>query len=150
MAETVRFEEMAGLSGRTFTSPWRTVRQEDVNLFAQATGDHQWIHVDTERARRESPFGGTIAHGYFSLSLVPVLLFETLEVTGASAVLNYGANKVRFPAPVPVGSRLRGVFSIANVEPVPGGVQVTFAAVLEMEGAAKPAMAAEILFRWLA
>lgn len=149
MAETVRFEDITGLVGRTFTSGWRTVTQEDVNLFARATGDHQWIHVDVERARRESPFGTTIAHGYFSLSLVPVLLFEMLEVTGAAAVLNYGTNKVRFPAPVPVGSRVRGVFTIAGVEPVAGGVQVTLSTVIEIEGGSKPAMAAEILFRWL-
>jgi len=149
MPETVQFQELGGLVGKTFTSSWRTVTQEDVNLFARATGDHQWIHVDVERARRESPFGGTVAHGYFSLSLLPVLLFETLEVTGASAVLNYGANKVRFPAPVLVGARVRGVFTITAVEPVSGGVQVTLATVIEIEGGAKPAMAAEILFRWL-
>ncbi len=149
MAETVRFEDIAGLVGKSFTSAWRTVTQEDVNLFAKATGDHQWIHVDVERARRESPFGGTIAHGYLTLALVPVLLFDTLEVTGAAAVLNYGTNKVRFPAPVPVGSRVRGVFTIAGVEAVMRGVQVTFGVVIEIEGGGKPAMAAEILFRWL-
>lgn len=150
MTEAIRYEELVGLVGRTFTSDWRRVRQEDVNLFAEATGDHQWIHVDVERARRESPYGGTIAHGYFSLSLVPALLFETLAVTGASALLNYGANKLRFPAPVPVGSRVRGVFTVAAVEPVSGGTQVTMSCLIEVEGGAKPAMAAEILFRWLA
>jgi len=149
MVEQVPFGELGKLVGKTFTSPWRLVSQGDVNLFAQATGDFQWIHVDVERAKRESPFGGTIAHGYFSLALVPVLLFETVEVTDARAVLNYGTNKVRFPAPLLVGSRVRGVFTITGVEPVPGGVQVTFGAVLEVEGGSKPAMAAEILFRWL-
>lgn len=149
MAETVRYEELAGLLGKTFTSDWRRVTQEDVNLFARATGDHQWIHLDVERARRESPYGGTIAHGYFSLSLVPALLFQTLEVTGAAAVLNYGANKLRFPAPLPVGSRVRGVFTVAGVESVSGGTQVTMSWLVEVEGGSKPALAAEILFRWL-
>ncbi len=149
MAETVRYEELAGLLGKMFTSAWRRVTQGEVNLFAQATDDHPWIHLDVERARRESPYGGTIAHGYFSLSLMPALLFKTLEVTGAAAVLNYGANKLRFPTPLPVGSRKWGVFAVAGVEPVSGGTQVTMSWLVEVEGNSKPAMAAEILFRWL-
>jgi acyl dehydratase len=91
----VGFADLARLAGRGFTSEWRAVTQEAVGAFAHATGDHQWIHVDPERASRESPFGGTIAHGYMSLALVPGLLFATIEVTGTRLVINYGANKIR-------------------------------------------------------
>ncbi|MGE5236642.1 MAG: MaoC family dehydratase [Acidobacteriota bacterium] len=150
-AHTVDLAGLRDLVGVPLTSPiWREVTQEAVDDFARATGDRQWIHTDPARARLESPFGRTIAHGYLSLSLVPALLFETLEVTGASLVINYGTNRVRFPAPVPVGSRVRLVARISGVEEVPGGLQVTLGATVEIEGSPKPAMAAELLYRYLA
>ncbi len=105
-------------------SEWHEVTQEQVNLFADATGDHQWIHVDVERAKA-GPFGGPIAHGYLTLSLVPVLLDEIMEVTGISMAINYGLNKLRFPAPVPVGSKVRAGATLAQLEDVTGGAQVT-------------------------
>jgi acyl dehydratase len=128
-------------------SEWHEVTQEQVNLFADATGDHQWIHVDIERAKA-GPFGGPIAHGYLTLSLAPVLLTEILEVTGVAMGINYGLNKLRFPSPVPVGSKLRAGAALANVEDVSGGVQVTLSVTYEIEGATKPVCVAEILFRY--
>jgi acyl dehydratase len=128
-------------------SEWHTVTQEQVNLFAEATGDHQWIHIDVERAK-SGPFGGPIAHGYLTLSLTPVLLAQVLQVEGVTMGVNYGTNKVRFPAPVPVGSNLRIGATLVAVEPVAGGVQVTVEAVYEVEGAAKPSCVAELLFRY--
>jgi acyl dehydratase len=150
MAKTVvAIQDIAALAARSFTSEWRTVTQEAVDAFAHATGDHQWIHVDPSRAAAESPFGGTIAHGFMSLALVPVLLFGSLDVTGSGLVINYGANKVRFPAPVRVGARVRGIFEILAVDTVEGGFQLTFKAIIEGEGTAKPAMVAELLYRYL-
>ena len=129
-------------------SSWYRVTQDVVNLFAEATGDQQWIHVDEERAKA-GPFGRTIAHGYFTLSLVPALLREVLDVEGASAIVNYGLNKVRFPAPVPVGSRVRMGVELASVDPLPGGaVQVGLSAEFELQGSEKPCCVAEILFRY--
>jgi acyl dehydratase len=130
-------------------SGWREVTQEQIDAFAAATGDRQWIHVDRKRAAH-GPFGRTVAHGYYTLSLGPVMLFEVLEVEGASAVVNYGLNRLRFPAPVPVGSRVRMGLALAGVEDVTGGVQAAFAATFELEGQAKPACVAEILFRYYA
>ncbi len=130
-------------------SEWHQVTQDQVRLFADATGDHQWIHVDVERAK-SGPFGGPIAHGYLTLSLTPVLMAQVLTVTGVSMGVNYGANKVRFPSPVPVGSRLRLGAVIDSVEDVSGGVQVTLTVTFEVEGAAKPACVAEIVFRYYA
>ena len=130
-------------------SEWHQVTQDQVRLFADATGDHQWIHVDVERAK-SGPFGGPIAHGYLTLSLTPVLMAQVLTVTGVSMGVNYGANKVRFPSPVPVGSRLRLGAVIDSVEDVSGGVQVTLTVTFEVEGAAKPACVAAIVFRYYA
>ena len=130
-------------------SDWHEVTQDQVNLFADATGDHQWIHVDVERAKA-GPFGGPIAHGYLTLSLAPVLLGEVLRVEGISMGLNYGCNKVRFPSPVPVGSKLRLGASISNVEDVAGGVQVTMALTFEVEGRDKPSCVAEAVYRYYA
>jgi acyl dehydratase len=145
----VDISRLREIVGMTLTSPgWREVTQEAIDDFARATGDRQWIHTDPARARLESPFGRTIAHGYLSLSLVPALLFEMLEVRGVSLVVNYGANRVRFPAPVPVGSRVRLSAQLSGAEEVPGGVQVTVAATIEIEGSPKPAMAAELLYRY--
>jgi acyl dehydratase len=130
-------------------SPWLDITQDLVNQFADATGDHQWIHVDPERAKKESPFGGPIAHGYLTLSLAPRFLPQVVSVTGFAFGVNYGANKIRFPAPVPVGSRLRAGVDLVNVEDVGGGgVQATFQVTFEVEGTDKPACVAEVLYRY--
>jgi acyl dehydratase len=118
-----------------------------VNLFAEATGDHQWIHIDVERAK-SGPFGGPIAHGYLTLSLAPVLLAQVFQVDGVTMGVNYGTNKVRFPAPVPVGANLRLGGKLVGVEDVAGGVQVTVEATFEVEGAPKPSCVAELVFRY--
>jgi acyl dehydratase len=128
-------------------SPWHEITQEAVERFADATGDHQWIHVDEERAK-SGPFGRTIAHGYLTLSLAPALLWEILDVEGVSVTVNYGLDKVRFPAPVPVGARVRLGVELASVDPVGDGVQVGLTALFELEGQQKPCCAAEILFRY--
>jgi acyl dehydratase len=128
-------------------SEWTEVTQERVDLFADATGDHQWIHVDPERAAK-GPFGGTIAHGYLTLSMLPEATFALMHVEDASAAINYGLNKVRFPAPVPVGSRVRTTYRIADVAEVDGGVQVTTVATVEREGGEKPVCVAETLTRY--
>ena len=124
------------------TSDWHEVTQEAINDFADVTGDHQWIHVDVERAK-SGPFGGTIAHGYLTLSLVPMLGTQifTLETPGAK--LNYGVNKVRFPSPVPVGSRVRAHAKVVDVADVPAGKQVTFGWTIEIENSPKPGCVAE-------
>ncbi len=127
-------------------SDWHEVTQEQVNLFADATGDHQWIHVDVERAKA-GPFGGPIAHGYLTLSLGPVLYPTIVRIEGFSMGVNYGANKVRFPAPVPVGARLRLGVKLLAVENIAGGVQTTMEFTFECEGASKPSCVAEIIFR---
>ncbi len=126
---------------------WREVTQEQVNTFADATGDHQWIHVDVERANA-GPFGGPIAHGYLTLSLAPVLLGGLLHVSGAALTVNYGLGKVRFPAPVPVGTAVRATAVIGAVEEVSGGLQVTLVMTVERDGGSKPVCVAEILFRY--
>jgi len=124
------------------------ITQEQVNQFAEATGDHQWIHVDPERAKAESPFGGPIAHGYLTLSLGPVLAPQIMRVEGIKMGVNYGAGKVRFPAPVPVGSKVRLGAELTNVEDIPGGAQVYMTFTFEVEGAAKPSCVSEIIFRY--
>jgi acyl dehydratase len=129
-------------------SDYVEVTQEQVNRFAEATGDHQWIHVDVERARRESPFGGPIAHGYLTLSLGPRLVPQVLRVEGIKMGVNYGCDKVRFPSPVPVGSRLRVGVEVLEVTDVPGGVQAKVRFTFECEGAEKPACVAENLLRY--
>lgn len=128
---------------------WMVVTQAQVNQFADATGDHQWIHVDVERAKAESPYGGPIAHGFLTLSLVSNFLPQLVQVTGMKMGVNYGTNKVRFPAPVPVGANLRARASIGDVEEVGGGgVQMTWLVALEVEGAEKPSCVAEFLARY--
>lgn len=128
-------------------SDYRTVTQEQVNLFADATGDHQWIHVDPERAAT-GPFGRTIAHGYLTLSLVPVLLAGVLHVDGVTMGVNYGTNKVRFTAPVPVGSEVRAGATLASIEEVNGGVQVVLDVTVEVRDAPKPSCVAQVVFRY--
>ena len=130
-------------------SQWHTITQEQVNTFARATGDHQWIHVDVERAKA-GPFGGPIAHGYLTLSLAPVLLHEIFSVGNISMGVNYGCNKVRFPSPVPVGSRLRLGAAVGQVEDVAGGVQATIDLTFEVEEATKPSCVASVLYRYYA
>jgi acyl dehydratase len=127
-------------------SSWIDVTQDDINAFADATGDHQWIHVDVERAK-QTPFGGTIAHGYYTLSLVPRFSEELFTITGVAFAMNYGLNKVRFPAPVPIGSKLRMRAALSNVEEVPGGVQITTTCTFEIEGGQKPVCVAETVAR---
>ena len=128
-------------------SDWVEITQEQVNRFADATGDHQWIHVDPERAAKESPFGGAIAHGYLTLSLLPMLMPQILEVTGFRMGVNYGTEKVRFPAPVPVGSRVRAGATLDSATPFDGGVQMVMTATVEVEGASKPSMVATSVTR---
>jgi acyl dehydratase len=127
---------------------WAEITQQRIDAFAAATDDPQWIHVDPERAA-EGPFGTTIAHGYLTLSLLPAFLGRVLDTSGASLTVNYGLNRVRFPAPVPVGSRLRARFRVVGVEDVAGGVQLTVEATVEREGAEKPVCVAEAVYRLL-
>jgi acyl dehydratase len=146
---TTTMAELPGLVGTELgTSAWVEVTQEQVNLFAEATGDHQWIHVDVERAKAESPFGGPIAHGYLTLSLLIPMWSEVLVVSDTTMGVNYGLNKVRFPSPVPVGSKLRLTATLKGVEEVTGGLQLTVAAVVEAEGIPKPVCIAEPVFRF--
>ncbi len=127
-------------------SEWREITQDSVDHFADATDDHQWIHVDAQRAKN-GPFGQTIAQGYLVLSLAAPLLAEVLEVEATKLVINYGLNRVRFPTPVPVGSRIRLGAFLKEVQDVPGGVQAVIDATFELEDAPKPACVAEILIR---
>jgi len=128
-------------------SSWIDVPQERIQAFADATGDHQWIHVDAERAAA-GPFGGTIAHGYLTLSLIPAMTFEVLPRQEGGMGVNYGLNRVRFPAPVPSGSRVRGSFRVEAVEEADWGHQVTMGATVEREGGDKPVCVAELVFRY--
>jgi acyl dehydratase len=140
-------EELTALVGTHLGySDYRTVTQEQVNLFADATGDHQWIHVDPERAA-QGPFGHTIAHGYLTLSLIPVLLGGMLKVEGVTMGVNYGTNKVRFTSPVPVGSEIRAGATLASAEEVPNGVQIAMDVIVEVKGAPKPACVAQVISR---
>jgi acyl dehydratase len=123
-------------------SDWHTVTQEQVDRFADATGDHQWIHVDPERAR-SGPFGTTIAHGYLTLSLVPSLIWQIYTVEGLTMGVNYGANKVRFPSPVPVGSRVRAGAELVSLDRGPQGAQAVVRVTVEREGGDKPVCVAE-------
>ena len=149
MTTTTTMAEVPGLVGTELgTSDWVEVTQERVNLFADATGDHQWIHVDVERAKAESPFGGPVAHGYLTLSLLASLSAQVLVVTDTVMGVNYGLNKVRFPAPVPVGSKVRLSATLKSVEEVAGGLQLTLAAVIEREGGDKPVCIAEPVYRY--
>ena len=147
---TTTLAELPSFVGQELgTSDWIEVTQERVNLFADATGDHQWIHVDVERANRESPFGGPIAHGYLTLSLLIPMWSQVLVVTDVAMAVNYGLNKVRFPAPVPSGSKLRLTATVADVEEITGGYQLTVSALIEREGGEKPVCIAEPVFRFL-
>ena len=128
-------------------SSWVEVSQETIDAFAEATGDHQWIHVDAERAAA-GPFGTTIAHGYFTLSLLPAASYEVIPPQSDGMAINYGLNRVRFPAPVPVGSRVRASFEAAVIEEADWGMQATLAATVEREGGDKPVCVADVVFRY--
>ena len=141
-------DELLQSVGRTFgPTAWLTMTQERVNLFAEATGDHQWIHVDEEKAA-SGPFGGTIAHGYLTLSLASWFLPQLIDVQNLSMGINYGVDKVRFPSPVPVGADLRMGVTVAGVEDTDGGVQVTYDLVMEVKDAPKPACVAQVVYRY--
>ena len=142
-------DELRGAAGMHLGwTDWLEVDQERVNLFADATGDHQWIHVDVDRATAESPFGGPIAHGYLTLSLGPVLVPQVIRVEGIKMGVNYGCEKVRFPSPVPVGAKLRVGVELLEVTDIPGGCQVKMRFTFECEGAPKPSCVSENLFRY--
>lgn len=141
-------EELRAAVGEELgSSDWLEVDQKRIDLFADATGDHQWIHVDPERAAG-GPFGSTIAHGYLTLSLLPAFVPQIIRVDGVRMGINYGVNKVRFPAPVPVGSRLRARAGLTDVSDVDGGVQLTTKVTVEREGGAKPVCVAESVSRF--
>jgi acyl dehydratase len=128
-------------------SEWWDITQQRVNTFAEATDDHQWIHVDVERAAA-GPFGGPIAHGYLTLSMAVPLVEQIIEVNGVAMGINYGTNKVRFPAPVPVGSRLRAGATLAGLDRFDGGAQATLDLVFEIEGGPKPVCVAQVVYRY--
>jgi acyl dehydratase len=128
-------------------SDWVEITQERVNQFAEATGDRQWIHVDVERSRKESPYGGTVAHGFLTLSLLPKLMERAIVMSDVKMGVNYGLNKVRFPAPVPVGSRIRARIKLLTVDDIPGGAQVSWEVTMEREGGDKPVCVAESIAR---
>lgn len=137
-------KELENSVGRELVvSDWFEVPQEKINAFAEATGDHQWIHVDVERARRESPFGAPIAHGFLTLSLLSQFLNEAVDFGGTRMGVNYGFNRLRFTAPVKAGSRLRGRFGVKDLRRIDGGVQIIWDVTVECEGQPKPALVAE-------
>ncbi|WP_328848354.1 MaoC family dehydratase [Micromonospora zamorensis] len=141
------FEELAAAVGETIgPGPWQRIEQSRVDLFADATDDHQWIHLDPERAAA-GPFGGTIAHGYLTLSLLPALAGQLYRVEGVAMGVNYGLNKVRFPAPVRVGAAVRATVVIAEVSPVSGGVQMVATVTVESDTGGKPVCVAETVSR---
>jgi acyl dehydratase len=139
--------EMAAAVGTELgVSGWVEVTQARIDAFAEATGDRQWIHIDPERARRESPYRTTVAHGYLTLSMLPVFIYDVIRLDGVRQSVNYGSNRVRFPAPVPAGSRLRGRVRLAAAEPMAGGaLRVTIQTTVEIEGSDRPACVAETL-----
>jgi len=148
MRQFASVEEMQAEVGKEVAvSDWLTVSQERVNQFAEATGDAQWIHVDVERAKRESPFGGTIAHGFLTLSLLPKFIEEVIELPPGSMSINYGLNKVRFPAPMMVGGRIRGRFTLLSLEKIDKGIQSVWQVTMEREGSDKPVCVAESVLR---
>jgi acyl dehydratase len=148
MREIATLEEINALVGQEVAlSDWVEISQEQVNRFADATGDHQWIHVDVERSKRELPFGGTVAHGFLTLALLPQLLGQSISLGNVKMLLNYGLNRVRFPAPLPVGSKVRGRIHLQSVEDIPGGVQLVWEVAIERDGGDKPVCVAEFLVR---
>jgi len=152
--EKTKIDGLAGLQallGKELApGAWHTLTFEDITRFADATGDHQWIHVDRERIARESPFGAPIAHGFYTLSRTAALFLDAVEISGFSGVINYGLNKVRFPAPLKEGATYRLVPMLAEVNEVKGGVEAVFRMTVEIQGSDKPALVAESVFRFFA
>ncbi|WP_009475401.1 MaoC family dehydratase [Rhodococcus sp. JVH1] len=149
MPTTTTVDGLTTLIGTTLNpSDWFEITQDRITTFADATNDHQWIHVDPERASTESPFRRTIAHGYLTLSLLSVMFAQVLEVQGTSLAVNYGLNKVRFPAPVPAGSKVRLNAEIISAQDISGGVQIVVAATVECSATDKPVCVAEPLYRY--
>lgn len=145
--KSLKIRDLEGRVGEEIAvSPWVEMPQERIDLFARATEDFQWIHVDRERAK-ESDFGTTIAHGYLTLSMLPKLIESTFEFSDRKMGVNYGLNKVRFTSPVPAGAKIRGRFTLAKYEKLEGGVQTTWSVTVEREGGDKPAMVAETISR---
>jgi acyl dehydratase len=146
---TIDVRSLAGHVGRELgVSDWLTISQAQINQFADATGDHQWIHIDPAKAATDSPFKTTIAHGFLTLSLIGQLLRGALQFEGTRMSINYGLNRVRFVSPVPSGSRVRGRFILAGVEDAGGAIQAVWQATIEREGAEKPVCVAEWLVRY--
>jgi acyl dehydratase len=147
MKSSLKIRDLEGRVGEEIAvSPWVDMPQERIDLFAKATEDFQWIHVDRERAKK-SDFGTTIAHGYLTLSMLPKLIESTFEFSDRKMGVNYGLNKVRFTSPVPAGARIRGRFTLSKYEKLEGGVQTTWSVTVEREGGDKPAMVAETISR---
>jgi acyl dehydratase len=141
-------EDLKAAEGEVLgTSEWHEVTQEDIDTFADVTGDHQWIHVDVERAK-DTPFGGTIAHGYYTLALAPLLGAQVMSFEGFAFALNYGLDRVRFPAPLPVGGKVRCTVKLAAVADIPGGAQAKLEHTFEREGGDKPVCVSEALVRF--
>jgi len=130
-------------------SDWHEVTQEEVNLFAKATGDHQWIHTDPERAERESPYGRTVAHGYYTLSLAPMLRAQLMDIKNKKMTINYGLNRLRFPGPLPVGSKVRLRAKIDRIEEIKGGLQTLWTLTFEVENQDRPACVCEAIYRYM-
>ncbi len=148
MREIASVAELKSLVGQEVAvTDWVGISQERVNMFADATGDHQWIHLDVERSKRESPYGGTVAHGFLTLSLLPMLVESAISMPNCRMGVNYGLNKVRFPAPVPVGSRVRARMTLLQVEDIDSGAQLTWKVTIEREGGDKPVCVAESIAR---
>lgn len=148
MRDFATLGEMRALVGQEVAvSDWVQIEQARVNQFADATDDHQWIHVDLERARTESPFGGPIAHGFLTLSLLSSLFEKSIRMVDAKMVVNYGLNKVRFPAPVPVGSRVRARLTLTKIDDLDEGAQLEWHVVVERDGGTKPVCVAELVLR---
>lgn len=149
VTRVAKLADLSNLVGQSLgTSDWLTIEQDRVNTFADATDDHQWIHVDPERAKAESPFGGPVAHGYLTLSLIIPMWSQVLHVESVTTAINYGLNKVRFTSPVPVGGRVRLNATLKQYEELPkGGVQVTIDGVIELEGSERPAVVVEAIYR---
>jgi acyl dehydratase len=147
MTTIIGLDELKRAEGETLgTTDWHEVTQDAIDAFAEVTGDRQWIHIDPERAKA-TPFGGTIAHGYYTLSLAPMFTQQVLSLEGFAFAVNYGLNKVRFPAPAPVGSRLRMTAELAGFDAIPGGAQITLKLTFEREGGDKPVCVAETVAR---
>jgi acyl dehydratase len=145
---TIALDALAPLTGAELAlSGWFEVGQARIDAFADATDDHQWIHNDPERCRRESPWGRPVAHGFLTLALLPAMLSEAIAIDGMRIGVNYGLDKVRFPAPLPAGSRVRARWTLRRAEPVAGGWQLAWQATVEAEGQPKPVCVAEFLFR---